>query len=199
MRPLTLDDVLPLADYVPRRREFFESHERYLDRYRRVRVGPQVTLQFENRQTLWFRVQEVLRVARLSEPDRVRQQLQLYNRLLPGKSRLQAAILIEIQNPPRAVNELKEWENLDGSQVVLCLGPDRLPSRLVTCRPEDRVLGAAHWIEFAIPRERRGPLADPAIPAQFAVERSGYNHESGPLADEIRHSLLEDLQLSDQD
>src|SRR4051812_32377967 len=71
MNGLTLDDLLPLHEYAGRRREFFEAQGRYLDRYRRVRVGPRVTLLFENRQTLWFRLQELLRVARLSEPGRV--------------------------------------------------------------------------------------------------------------------------------
>src|SRR5262245_24391158 len=68
MRPLTLDDLVPLAEYVGRRAEFFDAHLRYCDRYRRVRIGPSATLVFENRQTLWFRLQEVVRVARLTEP-----------------------------------------------------------------------------------------------------------------------------------
>src|SRR6516225_6673804 len=96
MRPLTLDDLMPLDEYAGRRREFFESHRRYLDRYRRVRTGPRLTLLFENRQTLWFRVQELLRVARLAEPGLVQQELDLYNRLLPGRGWLQAALLIEV-------------------------------------------------------------------------------------------------------
>jgi hypothetical protein len=144
-------------------------------------------------------VQEVLRVARLTEPERVRQQLQLYNRLLPGKSRLQAAFLIETLNPSRATDDFKAWESLAGENVFLCLGSERLPSRLITCRPEDRALGGAHWVEFPISTECRGRLDDPAVSAHFAVELDGYRHESAPLAEEVRHSLAEDLQLSDQD
>src|SRR6266850_1059393 len=97
MKPLTLDDLLPLEEFAGRRREFFEAHGRYLDRYRRVRLGPRVTLLFENRQTLWFRLQEVLRVARLNEPARVQQELEVYNRLLPRRNRLQAALLIAVE------------------------------------------------------------------------------------------------------
>jgi hypothetical protein len=197
MRPLTLDDVLPLTDFAARRREFFEVHERYLDRYRRVRIGPQITLQFENRQTLWFRAQEVLRVSRLSEPERIRQQLGLYNRLLPSKSRLQAALFVRTRD--ETIEDLKTWQDLDGNQIVLCLGQGRLPSRLVTCRPEDRALGAAHWIELVVPEDQRKRLADPGVAAHFAIDWNGYQHESGPLSDEVRQSLLDDLELSDQD
>src|SRR6476620_9817904 len=110
MEPLTLDDLVPLEEYAGRRRDYFADHRRYLDRYRRVRVGPRLTLVFENRQTLWFRVQEVLRIARLSEPLRVQRELDLYNRLLPGRDRLQAALLISIADEARLVEELAPWQ-----------------------------------------------------------------------------------------
>ncbi len=57
MRPLTPDDLLPLEEFAGQRRQHFEAHRRYVDRYRRVRLGPRLALVFENRQTLWFRVQ----------------------------------------------------------------------------------------------------------------------------------------------
>src|SRR5436305_14734730 len=96
MSPLTPDDLLPLEEYAGRRREFFESHQRYLDRHRRVRIGPRLTLVFENRQTIWFRVQEVLRIASLTDPVRVMQEIDQYKRLLPGRDRHQVATLIEV-------------------------------------------------------------------------------------------------------
>src|SRR5204863_4885247 len=98
MRPLTLDDVLPLDEFAGQRREYFESLNRYVDRYRRVRLGPRLTLRFENRQTLWFQVQELLRIARLADPVRVQEELDLYNRLLPGRNRLQAALLLNLDD-----------------------------------------------------------------------------------------------------
>src|ERR1700722_12662474 len=103
MTPLTLEDLLPLEEYAPRRREFFDSHRRYVDRYRRVRIGPRLTLVFENRQTLWYRVQEVVRIARLANARELQMELNLYNRLLPGQNLLQAALLIEIADPAQLV------------------------------------------------------------------------------------------------
>src|SRR5436190_20818388 len=111
MRPLMLDDLLPLDEYAGRRREFFESLGRYLDKYRRVRIGPRLTLLFENRQTLWFRVQEIVRIARLTEPNRVNEELELCNTLLPTRAHLQAALLIEIADETRLVAELAAWSN----------------------------------------------------------------------------------------
>jgi hypothetical protein len=199
MNALTLDDLLPLEEYAGRRREFFVAHGRYLDRYRRVRVGGRLTLLFENRQTLWFRLHEVLRVARLSEPARVQQELDLYNRLLPGKNRLQAALLIKIADETRLREELAFWHDLRGDELCLHVGGARYPANLFTCRPEDRCAGTAHWIQFVLDDRGRRRLADFDRPAHFAVSRPTYRHDSAPLSDEVRQSLLDDLELSDRD
>src|SRR5947199_3379017 len=112
MLPLTVDDLLPLEEYAPKRKEYFDAHRRYVDRYRRVRIGPKLTLIFENRQTLWFRVQEVIRIARLADNYEVQQELNLYNRLLPGRNLLQAALLIDIADSAQLGIELAAWRHL---------------------------------------------------------------------------------------
>jgi hypothetical protein len=199
MRPLTLDDLLPLDEYAGRRRELHESLQRYVDRYRRVRIGPRLTLLFENRQTLWFRVHEVLRVARLAEPERVRQELNVYNRLLPGRGRLQAALLIDVADETRLAEELAPWQGLRGEHLPLCLGRHRFPADLVTCRPEDRCVGAAHWVQYALGDDGRRLLADFRHPASVACLLPGNRHDGPPLSDEVRQSLLDDLDLSERD
>jgi Protein of unknown function (DUF3501) len=199
MLPLTLDDLLPLEEYANRRREFFESLGRYLDRYRRVRIGPELTLVFENRQTLWFRVQEILRISRLSEPALVQQELDVYNQLLPRRNQLQAALLIDNKDSTRLSEELTAWRDLSGDHLILAVADNRVSAFLVTCRPEDRAIGAAHWVQFTLGNDERTLLADPHLPARFEVAHPHYNHASSPLGDEIRQSLLDDLKLSDQD
>lgn len=193
MEALTVDDLLPLEEYAGRRREFFAAHLRYLDRYRRVRVGPKLMLVFENRQTLWFRVQEVLRVARLGELARVRQELDVYNRLLPGPGRLQAALLIDVEDESRLEEELRPWRELRGDSLGLEVGPVRCPANLLTCRPEDRAIGAAHWVQFVLDAEAAALLADPRQPACVRAQVPGYKHDSGPLGDDVRQSLVQDL------
>jgi hypothetical protein len=191
MAPLTVDDLLPLEVYAPRRREFFDSHRRYIDRFRRVRIGPRLTLIFENRQTLWFRVQEIVRVARLSERRELEQELDLYNRLLPDGRLLQAALLLDA--PDAALADWSDWRHLHGESLRLILGDEDLPARLVTCRPEDRCAGAAHWIQFAFDDHSRDLLGDFDCPAYFHFDQGHYRHSSQPLDDDLRHSLLADL------
>ncbi len=199
MRLLTQDDILPLSEFAGQRREHFEAHCRYLDRYRRVRIGPKITLLFENRQTLWFRVQDILRIARLAEPAFVQQELDIYNRLLPGRKRLQAALLIALDDEARIGEELSAWEDLQGDHIRLCIGDRSLPAHLVTARPEDRCIGAAHWVQFTLDSADRRLLADNKVDAFFKITMPAYRHESPPLSSDIRQSLLEDLEMSDRD
>jgi hypothetical protein len=199
MRPLSLDDLLPLDEYAGRRREFFQSHQRYLDRYRRVRLGPRLTLLFENRQTLWYRVQELLRIARLAEPALVQRELDLCNRLLPGPNQLQAALLIAVADETRLTEELAAWKDLPGEALRLHVGPRRVAARLATCRPEDRCIGTAHWVQFPVDAETRKLLANFRQPARLAIDHPPHRHESERLGDDVRQSLLEDLELSDRD
>jgi uncharacterized protein DUF3501 len=199
MRPLTLDDLLPLDEYANRRHEFFESLGRYLDRYRRIRIGPRLTLVFENRQTLWFRLQEVLRIARLAEPERVQEELDLYNRLLPGPGQLHAALLIEFGQGLLLTEELAPWQTLNGEALQFQIGQERFPAALLTCRPEDRCIGTAHWVHFFLDAAARRLLTDLRSSARFHVAHGDYQHQSAPLSEDIRQSLLDDLGLSDQD
>jgi hypothetical protein len=199
MQPLTLDDLLPLEEYARRRKEFFESLGRYLDRYRRVRIGPKVTLIFENRQTLWFRVHEIIRIARLAEPGPMQKELQLYNTLLPGRNTLQGALLIDIEDETKLTEELAPWQNFNGAQLKLCIGKQSVPAALVTNRPEDLRVGAAHWVQFTLDPTARDVLANLREPAYLDLTLPEYHHQSATLGDEIRQSLLDDLTISDKD
>jgi hypothetical protein len=192
MDALSPDDLIPLEEFAARRREYFAAHVRYLDRYRRVRLGPRATLVFENRQTVWFRVQEVLRIARLADRDRVRQELDLHNRLLPPRDRLQAALILHVEEA-RLAEQLAPWRELRGDQLALHVGAARYPANLLTCRPEDQCMGTAHWVQFVLDGAGRHALAQPNVAARLSVALPDYHHDSGPLSDDVRHSLLEDL------
>jgi hypothetical protein len=193
MTPLTPDDLLPLDEYAGKRREYFASHRRYLDRYRRLRVGPLVTLVFENRQTLWFRVQEVLRIARLSEPAAVQAELDLFNRLLPGPDQLQASLLIDVPDPSRLTQQLTAWADLTDEHLRFCAGRAAYPARVLTCRPEDRCVGAAHWVQFTFDAAGKRQLVDFRQPAWVELSLPMYCYKSGPLGEDVRQSLVDDL------
>jgi len=109
--------------------------------------------------------------------------------------------LTQLQTALRALGteELAPWQELRGAELCLHLGPLRYPSNLLTCRPEDRCNGTAHWVQFVLDGQGRRLLEDPRQPAFFAATLSRYRHDSAPLGEEVRQSLLDDLRLSDRD
>jgi hypothetical protein len=195
MQPLTLDDLVPLDEFANNRREYFQSHLRYVDRYRRVRVGPLATLVFENRQTLWFRVQEVLRIARLADPQSAQRELDLFNLILPAGQQLQAALLIEINSDRPLTEQLAPWNRLEAQHLRLCLGPSHYGAKVVTCRPEDRCMGASHWVQFQLDDRGQDLLGDFSQSAAVEITLQDYSHRGPQLGEEVRQSLVDDLRL----
>lgn len=190
MQPLTADDLLPFDEYVARRAEFVETHRRYCDQYRRVRVGPGAILTFENRQTLWFRVQEILRVARVTETDWIQRELIAINRLLPQRNHLQASLMLAEGGP---------WHEFVGDNIKLMIESTAVPAKLITCRPEDRASGTAHWVEFEFTTVQRKAFAKHSRSARIDMEVGDYRQSSDDLSEEVRQSLLDDLSMSDND
>ena len=91
---LALSDLFPPDDFLDLPEDDADRRHLYLVRCRRVRVGPAVSVVFENRQTLWFRVQELSRLARATDAEAVQPELDWYAGLLPGPGKLTAAVWV---------------------------------------------------------------------------------------------------------
>jgi len=74
MKPLTLKDVLPLEEY-ERDRDSFRQRIINLKQWRRISVGDRITLVFENRDTVLFQIQEMVRAERILAPERIREEV----------------------------------------------------------------------------------------------------------------------------
>lgn len=189
MKKLELEDILSLEDFESQRQQLFEKHVRYLDRHRKIRIGPSWILIFENRQTLWFRVQEVLRLTKASDPKLIMSELAIYNRLLPDNNFLQAALILDpAQKPPK--NPLKD---LQGEMLRMHCGDYSRPSNLLNTRPEDLAMGNSIWVQFEWPPDQIPRLKNSRNEIWFSIKGQDGEMLSPPVGNEIRESLLQDL------
>jgi hypothetical protein len=94
MDKLHLADVQPAEQYEQHRAAFLRRIIQ-VKQARRVLLGAQVTLLFENRETAWFQVQEVLR-GEFTAPERIQEELDIYNELIPEANELRATLFIEL-------------------------------------------------------------------------------------------------------
>ncbi len=94
MQTLTRADLMPLETYAIER-EGFRARALAHKRTRRLALGDHVTLLFEDRLTVQYQVQEMLRIERIFEPGAIQAELDAYNPLVPGGRDLRATMLIE--------------------------------------------------------------------------------------------------------
>lgn len=98
MRPLTRADLLGLETYAIER-DAFRVRVRAHKRPRTLRLGDDATLLFEDRLTVQYQIQEMLRIERIFEPAAIQQELDAYNPLIPDGRELKATLLLEYPDP----------------------------------------------------------------------------------------------------
>jgi diadenosine tetraphosphate (Ap4A) HIT family hydrolase len=194
MRPLTREELVPLAAY-PGVRDAFRSAVIAHKRARRMAVGPSVTLVFEDRETLRFQVQEMLLVERIDEPERVQYELDVYNELMPGADELSATLFVEITEPGRIRAELDRLIGIDERvELVLGAGADQraLQARFDAKQLDEDRISAVQYVRFALGGADAAALADPARYAAVRISHPNYGHEAA-LPAEVRESLVAGL------
>jgi hypothetical protein len=188
MRPLTPSELWPLPVYEGVR-DRFRSEVIAHKRDRRVTVGPTMTFVFENRLTVKFQVQEILRVERISSEEGVREELEGFNAMLPGKGELSATLLIEFTGSDAEVKaQLARLVGLR-DHVFLEIGPARVRGVFDEGREDDRRVSAVQYVRFRVP-----PGTDlRAGPAAIAIDHPAYAHRQ-ELSEAVRRALAQDLE-----
>ncbi len=100
MKPIERGELLPLAEYEGIR-ERFRARIIGVKAARRARLGDEMSIVFENRDTVLWQIQEMLRTERITAEPAIRHELDTYNELLPGGAELSATLFIEVQDRDR--------------------------------------------------------------------------------------------------
>jgi len=193
-RELTLGDIADLHTY-ERGREEFRRQVTELKRRRRVALGPLVTVVFENRTTVLFQIQEMVRAERMMTDEQVQAELDVYNPLIPAAGELSLTLFIEL----RSDAELRTWlPKLVGIESALVLRIGRGEPIIVKAAVDpahaaqltrEEVTASVHYVRFVLDAaERQAFLADPV---SIAVAHPAYNYET-ELSSETTASRLTD-------
>jgi hypothetical protein len=187
MRKLELKDLWPLPVYEGVRHQF-RREVIAAKQARRVTVGPFMTFVFENRLTVKFQIQEILRAERMTDEAQVREELEGFNGMLPGAGELSATLLIELSGEDREVKaQLSRLTGL-GDHLWLEAGDERARAAMEGGRDDGQRIAAVQYIRFPVP----DLAAFQKGPAALVVDHPAYTHRQ-ELSDAVRRSLAQDL------
>ena len=193
MQKLTRDSLFSLEEYSETREKFRAEVMRH-KRDRRLPLGTNATLYFEDRLTMQYQVQEMLRIERIFEASGIDEELEAYNPLIPDGSNWKATFMIEFPDPGERDAMLRQLTNVE-NRVWLQIG-DGDKIRPIADedleRTDDEKTSAVHFLRFELHGIQVEALKEGAELAA-GIDHDSYQVEIRPVAANIRQSLLSDL------
>jgi Protein of unknown function (DUF3501) len=193
MDKLTVADLMSLEHYA-RERPAFRARVLEHKRDRKLAVGPNVTWSFEDRLTMQYQVQEMLRAERIFEPEGIQEELASYNPLIPDGSNWKATLLIEFTDVAERQRRLAQligledrcWVQVRGGERVYAIADEDLE------RETPEKTSAVHFLRFELTPAMVSSLkAGAALSA--GVDHERYRHSIDPVPEPVRGALVADL------
>jgi Protein of unknown function (DUF3501) len=193
MPKLAVTDLMSLEQYARERTAFRERVLRHKAQ-RRLAVGPNATWIFEDRLTVQYQVQEMLRTERIFEPEGIAEELSAYNPLIPDGSNWKVTLLLEFDPDVRAAAlaglrgvEDRCWVQVHGHERVFAIADEDLP------RENDVKTSAVHFLRFELSAAMGAALHAAALLAA-GIDHANYRHTIDPVGAAVRDALAADLQ-----
>jgi hypothetical protein len=193
MDKLKASDLLSLEQYHAERERFREkvlAHKKD----RQVEIGPNATLAFEDRLTIQYQVQEMLRIERIFEPEGIEEELGAYNPLIPDGTNLKATLLVQfpdVAERRRALVELlgierRVYVEVQGFEPAYAIADEDLE------RSTEEKTSAVHFLRFELSAEMRKALKAGAA-LSIGIDHPKYRHRVQPVPAAVRDALAADL------
>jgi hypothetical protein len=191
-REITRADIMPMNDYArvrkQRRAEIGE-----IKRDRRMAIGPDATLYFENYDTMWWQVHEMLFVEKGGE-EQVADELNAYNPLIPKGNELVATLMFEIDDTARRARVLSGLGGVERT-VTLSFGGETVsgePEGDVERSTEEGRASSVHFLHFRLTPGQSAIFRTPRTEVIVGVGHERYGHMA-VMPESVRKSLAGDL------
>ena len=193
MPQISRDTLLSLEAYA-KERNAFRAKVIAHKKDRTVHVGGHVTLIFEDELTIRYQIQEMLRIERTFEEAGIREELEVYNPLIPDGDNLKATMMIEypdVAERARMLAKMKGiedrvWLQAEGCERVFAIADEDLP------RENEEKTAAVHFLRFQLDDETRKSLKY-GVSLSMGVDHPVYTQSLEPVGPQVRASLVGDL------
>ncbi|MFL6576457.1 MAG: DUF3501 family protein [Povalibacter sp.] len=193
MQKLAVSDLMSLERY-SRERPEFRTRVIAHKRDRQVNVGPNTMWLFEDRLTVQYQVQEMLRTERIFEAEGIAEELAAYNPLIPDGSNWKVTFLIEYTDPEVRRVQLEKlrgiedrcWVQVSGFDRVFAIADEDLE------RENEVKTSAVHFLRFELSAAMSARLKGGAA-LSVGIDHPEYQHQIPSAPDNVRASLIADL------
>ncbi len=193
MDKLTRDDLFSLEKYSDIRDEF-RSEVLLHKRDRRIELGTNAALYFEDRLTMQYQIQEMLRIERIFEAEGIEDELEAYNPLIPDGTNWKATFMVEFPDVEERRAMLARLVGIEDCVFVQIGNFEKVYANADEDldRSDESKTSAVHFLRFEIPPEQIAALKDGAALAA-GIDHENYTVAVGPVAENVRQALLADL------
>lgn len=193
MQKVHRDDVLDIAQY-EKSRTGFRQRIIELKKKRRIQVGPIITFVFENRDTVLFQIQEMIRTERMVEDGAINHEIETYNQLVPGSDELSATMLIEITESSRIRETIAELLGVNtGDCTRIEIGSKRISASFDPGQSSENRLSAVQYAKFHFDQDDRALFLEGNQAIFLVIDHPKYQHRAaieGEVLSELRRDLL---------
>ena len=193
MSKLSRDDLMSLEIYANERNEFrakVMSHKKN----RQVKIGDHCTLYFEDRLTIQYQIQEMLRIEKIFEADGIKEELDAYNPLIPDGCNWKATFMIEYTEVSERQDALSKMVGIEDKVWMQVVDFDRVFAIADEDmeRSEENKTSAVHFMRFELSSEMAQAVKQGAA-ISVGIEHPAYTASVEPLLSAVRDSLAADL------
>lgn len=153
MKPLEFSEISNIAEYELERPQLRE-HIIAMKERRRIGVGDHLTLLFENRDTVRYQIQEMMRIERLVKPADIQHEIDTFNELLPGANELSATLLVEYPTPTERDVKLRELLGLENHLWLRVAGAAPVLARFDARQIATDRISAVQFVRFVLSAEQ---------------------------------------------
>ena len=189
-RKITPNDILSDREYSLRRKEL-RGDAIALKKHRRVEVGPFATFYFENYETMWLQVMEMLRIEK-GGAEQITGELEAYNPLIPQGDELIATLMLEIEDSRRRNDVLLALGGIEET-IFMEIGGTRIhatPTEYDDRTTPDGKTSSVHWLRFKLTKDQIARFNNERL--VIGIGHRNYGHMA-VLSDETRRALAKDL------
>ena len=189
MNKVALADIVGNAAYEKVREK---SRQRIIElkQRRRIAVGDKVTFVFENRDTVIFQIQEMMRAEKISDLDKIREEIEVYNELIPAPGELSATLFLEIEDQTHLRDDLLKFLGIDEA-VFLKVGSHSIHARFEEGHSKEDKISAVQYVKFPFPESAIEAFVK-GEKAELVIDHPNYQARA-LIEPNTRQSLAEDL------